>query len=195
MTTSAFTSLVGYMLVCSFTPGPGNILALNTTSTYGWKRSRCLILGICMGYALVQTICTIVLYRMNQLFTSTLKGMRIIGGIYMVWLAIHIFRSKPEESVMQKSPSFLEGLLLQLVNIKIYFYIASLLSVYFIPNCETILSLVLAGTLAVSIGSAACLTWAFLGARLQKLYLSYSKPVNAILGLFLLYCAWTIVKG
>ena len=44
MTSATFTSLLGYMLVCSFTPGPGNILALNTTSTYGWKRSRSLIL-------------------------------------------------------------------------------------------------------------------------------------------------------
>ena len=52
MTSATFTSLLGYMLVCSFTPGPGNILALNTTSTYGWKRSRSLILGICLGYAI-----------------------------------------------------------------------------------------------------------------------------------------------
>ena len=52
MTAAAFGSLLGYMLVCSFTPGPGNILALNTTSTYGWKRSRLLILGICLGMRL-----------------------------------------------------------------------------------------------------------------------------------------------
>ena len=58
MAAAEFTSLLGYMLVCSFTPGPGNILALNTTSTYGWKRSRLLILGICFGYATVQAICT-----------------------------------------------------------------------------------------------------------------------------------------
>lgn len=88
------------MLICSFTPGPGNILALNTTSTYGWKRSRTLILGICLGYAIVQTI-----------------------------------------------------------------------------------------------GSIACLTWAFLGAKLQRIYLRYFKPANVVLGLFLLYCALTIVKG
>ncbi len=49
MNAAAFTSLLGYMIICSFTPGPGNILALNTISTYGWKRSRSLILGICLG--------------------------------------------------------------------------------------------------------------------------------------------------
>ena len=77
MTAAAFTSLLGYMLVCSFTPGPGNILDLNTTSTYGWKRSRYLILGICLGYALVQTICSVALYRLNQIwdhFSCTVPG-------------------------------------------------------------------------------------------------------------------------
>lgn len=195
MTTTAFTSLLGYMLVCSFTPGPGNILALNTTSTYGWKRSRSLIMGICLGYVTVQTICTIALYRLNQTFMPAMQVIRFVGGIYMVWLAIHIFRSKPAESTMKNDPTFLQGLLLQLVNVKIYFYISSLLSAYFIPNCDTILELVLLGAFAVSIGSAACFAWAFLGASLQKVYLRYFKPVNIVLGLFLLYCALTIVKG
>ena len=121
--------------------------------------------------------------------------MRIVGCIYMVWLAIHIFQSKPSESMMQKDPTLLEGLLLQLVNVKIYFYISSLLSAYFIPNCDTILELTLAGAFAVSIGAAACLTWAFLGVNLQKIYLRYFRPVNIVLGLFLLYCALAIVKG
>ena len=89
----------------------------------------------------------------------------------------------------------MEGLLLQLVNVKIYFYISSLLSAYFIPNCDTVLELALAGAFAVSIGSIACLTWAFLGVKLQRIYLRYFKPVNVVLGLFLLYCALTIVKG
>ena len=195
MTATAFISLLGYMLVCSFTPGPGNILALNTTSTYGWKRSRLLILGICLGYAIVQTGCSFALYSLNQVFEPALKILRYVGGIYMIWLAIHIFRSQPEENTMEKNPTLLEGLLLQLVNVKIYFYISSLLSAYFIPNCDTIPELALAGCFAVSIGSAACLTWAFLGVKLQKIYFQYFRPINAVLGLFLLYCAFAIVKG
>ena len=49
MSATAIASLIGYMLACSFTPGPGNILALNTTSTFGWRRSRHLIFGIVWG--------------------------------------------------------------------------------------------------------------------------------------------------
>ena len=101
---------------------------------------------------------SLALYSLNHVFEPALKILRHVGGIYMIWLAIYIFRSQPEENVMEKNPTLLEGLLLQLVNVKIYFYISSLLSAYFIPNCDTI-------------------------------------PELAVLGLFLLYCAFAIVKG
>lgn len=40
MIVSSFSSLLGYMLICSFTLGHDNILALNITSIYEWKRNR-----------------------------------------------------------------------------------------------------------------------------------------------------------
>lgn len=188
-------SLIVYMLICSFTPGPGNILALNTTGTYGWKRSRRLILGICLGYAVVQTICSIIIYQMNHMFSATMEILRIVGGCYMICLAIHIIRSRPDECSINKNPSLLEGLLLQLVNVKIYFYITTLLSVYFIPNSRTIFELVMSGAFAVCVEITACLTWAFLGSKIQDFYIKHVKLINIILGLFLIYCAWTMLKG
>ena len=91
-------TLLGYMLVCSFTPGPGNILALNTTSRYGWKKGLRLVLGICMGYALVQLLCTLALYELNSVFGAVLEILKYAGSVYMIWLAIHMMRSKPETS-------------------------------------------------------------------------------------------------
>ena len=193
MNISQITSLLGYMLVCSFTPGPGNILALNTTSKYGWKNSRRLILGICTGYAAVQTICTLIISYIGKVFSPFLQILKYAGAVYMVWLAIHIIRSRPDTETADKNPTFHEGLLLQLVNVKIYFYISTLLSAYFIPNCKTALSLAGAGLFAVSIGSIACLCWAFLGIKIQNLYQKHFRYVNIVLGIFLIYCAATLL--
>ena len=44
MPTATLTLMLGYMFVSSFTPGPGNILALNTMMNYGWKKGKQLIL-------------------------------------------------------------------------------------------------------------------------------------------------------
>lgn len=186
-------ALLGYMLVCSFTPGPGNILALNTTSTYGWKNSRRLLLGICAGYAVVQALCTLALCGLNQVFCSALELLRYVGGLYMVWLAVHIVRSRPQNAAAEGKPTFREGFLLQLVNVKIYFYISSLLTVYFIPNLSSWAALAGAGAFAVSIGCLACLAWAFLGSGMQALYHRHFSCINILLGLFLLYCAGSMI--
>ena len=188
-------TLLGYMLVCSFTPGPGNILALNATSSYGWKKSLRLVCGICAGYALVQLLCTIALYELNTSFHTALEVLKYVGGIYMIWLAIHMMRSKPDTACDDKQPTFREGMLLQLVNVKIYFYIMTLLSVYFIPSLSTKGELALAGAVAVGIGSAASVIWALLGAGLQELYQKHYRLINLVLGFFLIYCAWTMIRG
>ena len=33
-------NFVLYCVINAFTPGPGNILALNTVTNYGWKKGR-----------------------------------------------------------------------------------------------------------------------------------------------------------
>ena len=195
MTVTTLISLLLYMITCSFTPGPGNILALNTTSQYGWKESKRLILGICLGYAFVQTICTTAICCLTYRFESVLSVLKDVGGVYMIWLAIHMVRSTPFEDLKNKKPTLKEGMLLQLVNVKIYFYISTLLSVYFIPNSKTPSDLMLYGIFAVGVGSVACLAWAFLGMRLQTVYRRHFKLINAVLGVFLAYCAFSIVKG
>lgn len=108
MSISVFWTMLGYMLVSSFTPGPGNILAL---------------------------------------------------------------------------------------NVKIYFYIMTLLMVYLVPYITTLPGLLLAGVGVVGVGGTACLTWAFLGIKMQRIYEKHYKSINFILSLFLLYCAWDIVRG
>lgn len=195
MTFAEIATLFGYMAVCSFTPGPGNILALNTTTQYGWKNSRRLIFGICVGYGVVQAICSIALCQLNNVLSPALQVLKYIGGIYMVWLAIHMIRSRPQTEGNEKQPTFREGFLLQFVNVKIYFYIMTLLSVYFIPHLHSAAGLTAAGTVAVLIGSAASLVWAFLGMKLQTTYEKRYRIINIILGLFLIYCAWNIIRG
>lgn len=193
MSITLFTAITGYMLTNSFTPGPGNILALNATSKFGWKKSKHMLLGICSGYAFVQFICTVALYQLNTFLSPILEIMKYIGCIYMIWLAYQIFRSKPDNDLSSKEPSFREGFLLQLVNVKIYFYIMTLITVYFIPNITSLLGLFLAGGGAVLVGSVAALVWSFLGVNLQTLYQKYYKWINTVLGVFILYCAWNIV--
>ena len=192
---SILGTLSCYMFVSSFTPGPGNILAMNTTSRFGLNKGKPLILGICCGYFCVQMLCTFAIYSLNMIFVSGLSILKYIGFLYMVWLAVHVARSSPEKNTQNKTPTFRTGFILQLVNVKIYFYITTLLSVYFIPYIESLQGLLLAGIGVVAVGSSASLVWAFMGIQLQSTYEKHYRIINYILAVFLLYCAWNIIRG
>lgn len=195
MPLSILGALSSYMFVSSFTPGPGNILAMNTTSRFGWHKGKPLVLGICCGYFCVQMLCTLALYRLNMVFVAGLSVLKYIGGLYMVWLAFHMARSRPGGQGQNADPTFRTGFMLQLVNVKIYFYITSLLTAYFIPYIESLQGLVLAGLGVVAVGSSASLVWAFLGVRLQTVYEKYYRIINSVLALLLLSCAWNIIRS
>lgn len=59
-----------YSVINAFTPGPGNILALNTVTNYGYKKGRPLYWGIFAGYYVVQVICAIFVLGVSTFFTG-----------------------------------------------------------------------------------------------------------------------------
>ncbi len=195
MPTATLTLMLGYMFVSSFTPGPGNILALNTMMNYGWKKGKQLILGIGLGYFAVQYICTAAVYFLSVYLEEAMKYIKYAGAVYLVWLAIHIMLSKAENRTSEKKANFATGFFMQLVNVKIYFYCTTLLSVYIVPYFQSLIYIVLMGLFVIFIGCSATMTWAFLGLKLQKFYTAHFKVCNIVLGLFLLYCAYGIIRS
>ena len=83
-----------YCVINAFTPGPGNILALNTVTNYGYKKGKPLFFGIFTGYYVVQILCAIFVYGVNSLLPNVMEVMKYIGAAYILWLAIHIVFSK-----------------------------------------------------------------------------------------------------
>lgn len=164
-------------------------MALNNVTSYGLKKSRNIILGICCGYGIVHFLCTLALYIVNRHISSVLFMLKYIGGAYICFLALHIMLSKKSEDVSVKSPSFKSGCLLQLVNVKIYFYIITLITTYFIPNFPTITGLTLAGIGVVAVGCS------LVGAGLKNFFNKYYRIINVVMGVFLLYCAWDIIRS
>ena len=98
-----------YCVINAFTPGPGNILALNTVTNYGYKKGKPLFFGIFAGYYVIQILCAIFIYGVNSLLPNAMEVMKYIGEAYILWLAIHIAFSKPSTENAEQSASFLKG--------------------------------------------------------------------------------------
>lgn len=61
-----------YAVINAFTPGPGNILALNTVTNYGYKKGKPLFRGIFAGYYVVQIICAVFVFEVSTFLPNVL---------------------------------------------------------------------------------------------------------------------------
>ncbi|SFO35313.1 cysteine/O-acetylserine efflux protein [Eubacterium pyruvativorans] len=188
------TNFIVYAIVNAFTPGPGNILALNTVTNYGWKKGKPLFFGIFTGYYVVQIICAVFVYGIGTFLPDTLQVMKYIGAAYILWLAIHIAISKPEVSEEQGSASFMKGFLLQFVNIKIYMFGITALTGFITSYSKALWVLIGFELLIATIGTIATSTWIGAGLLIQKFYVKHYRIINIILALTLLECIWSMLQ-
>lgn len=183
-----------YCLINSFTPGPGNILALNTVTNYGIKKGKKLYFGIFTGYYAVQIICAFVVYGVSTLLPNVMTVMKYIGAAYILWLAVHIAISKPDIDNAQKSPSFIKGFMLQFINVKIYLFGITALTGYIVEYKSDLASLLFFEILIATIGSIATIVWIGTGKLLQRFYQKHFRIINIILALTLLECIYSMLK-
>lgn len=183
-----------YALINALTPGPGNILALNTVTNYGWKKGTPMFFGFFSGYYAVQLICAVFVYGISTLLPEVLTIIKYAGAAYILWLAGHIALSRPDEASGEKPASFWKGFVLQFVNVKIYLFGITALTGYVINYSTALLVIILFALVIATIGSLATVVWIGMGIAIQKLYLKYYRPVNIVLAVALLECVYSILK-
>ncbi len=183
-----------YSVINAFTPGPGNILALNTVTNYGYKKGRPLYWGIFAGYYVVQVICAVFVFGVSTFLPDLLGIMKYIGAAYILWLAVHIALSKPTTGTVEKSASFLKGFLLQFVNVKIYLFGITALTGYVTEYSAALWVLLLFEMIIATIGTIATLTWIGMGVLIQRAYQKYYRLINIILTLTLSECVYSMLK-
>ncbi|MCI8551752.1 MAG: LysE family transporter [Lawsonibacter sp.] len=183
-----------YCLINAFTPGPGNILALNTVTNYGWQRGKPLFFGIFAGYYVVQFLCAVFVYGVSAFLPDLQDILKYIGAAYILWLAVHIAISQPEQNSVDRAASFTKGFVLQFVNIKIYMFGITALTGFVVSYSTSFVVLLLFELIIATIGTIATCTWIGLGVLIQKLYSKYYRVVNIILALMLLECAYSMLQ-
>ena len=183
-----------YSVINAFTPGPGNILALNTVTNYGYKKGRPLYWGIFAGYYVVQIICAVFVFGVSTFLPDVPGIMKYIGAAYILWLAVHIALSKPTTDTVEKSASFLKGFLLQFVNVKIYLFGITALTGYITEYSASLWVLLLFEIIIATIGTIATLTWIGMGVLIQRAYQKYYRVINIILALMLSECVYSMLK-
>src|SRR5699024_9548986 len=173
----------------AYTPGPGNILALNTMTNYGWKKGKPLYLGIFVGYFFVQAICSFFIFGLDNFITPFMNVLTYAGSIYIFLLAYQFAISKPNNITSDKQPYFWIGFVLKIVNVIIFLFGITALTGYITPYYSSLEAFLFFEMIIATVGTIATLTWVFFGGLLQNSYLKHYRIINIVLALLLLQCA------
>lgn len=182
-------SYLAYAMVTAFTPGPNNILALHAISQNGWKRGKVVLFGITGGFLCVMVLCALFCYELERYLPSVTHVLKYVGMIYILWLALHIARSGPDQSEGRQA-SFWTGFLLQFLNVKIYMYAITIYTGYVLPHGAGLGTLLGHAVVLTAIGLAGFSTWGAAGGVLQTFLAKHYKPFNYLMAAILVLCAW-----
>lgn len=185
---SIIASWLPYTVVTAFTPGPNNIVALYAVSQNGWRRGKNVLLGIAGGFLCVMALCAVFCYELAKYAPAAAGVLRYVGAAYIVYLAVHVARSKPDSGEGGQM-SFLKGFLLEFVNVKIILSAITVYTGYVLPYETGLLPLLGHAVCITAVGMAGTLTWAAAGGLFQDFLKKYHRPFNMAMALVLLWCA------
>ncbi|MFN8459845.1 MAG: LysE family transporter [Anaerolineae bacterium] len=195
MPTNLF-SLLAYVLISTFTPGPSNISSAATGVLYGYKNTLNYQGGLAVGVFLVMLCSGWISTTLLSLFPALEPTLRYIGAGYILYLAGGMLKASYHFTDKEVKPlGFLHGLALQLLNPKLFIYAFTVFTAFLAPLTAHGLLVALAALLLAAISFGATSVWAWGGTAIRA-YLYQPRltvTINVILSLFLVYAAIALV--
>lgn len=163
-----------FAFVMSVTPGPNNIMLLNSGAQFGYQRTLPHIAGIIIGVALLLTTVLLGFGAIFKLYPSLYQVLQIVGCIYLLWLAWKIASAPTDAQLIHNTSndaqpmSLMSALIFQFINPKAWAMgIGSVATFtmageqYFSSGLWIILSFAIMGFIAISL-------WAGLGVAISQ---------------------------
>lgn len=191
---SLLLTLLPFAFIASFTPGPNNILVMSQGMRSGLRSTFAYQLGAGFSCFVIITVFLLLGARLEAVMPSLVVAMRYVGCIYMLWLAWLVGTAKPASAGAEgdrKAATALTGFLMQFVNPKYYLYVLTLAAAL-APIAHSGSVIVFYSLFFSGIAVAGMFAWAASGSLLQSVLLRWYRPANAIMGLALVWCAWSI---
>lgn len=185
-----FTAFLSYVFITTFTPGPNNIMAMSNAGRYGFKKSIPFNAGVFFGFLIIMVLSSFLSVTLYNLIPSIKPIMTFVGAVYISWLAWKTYKSKPHnEEEQNHTNTFIAGLLLQFVNVKVIIYCITIVSTFIVPYYKSYIALSLFALFLPFISFLSTCSWAMFGSLFQKFLVKNEKTVNIIMALLLVYSA------
>lgn len=145
----------------SLTPGPNSLLALTHGALYGARRALFTIVGGVFGFSALIALAMFGLTALLQTSASVLTVLKWVGGAYLVWLGIQLWRSPGLQlevtgrtAGLSNMGMFRQGLLSAVANPKVLLFYGAFLPQFIDPQRGLLLQFVI---MAVTFASVECM--------------------------------------
>ena len=153
--------LLSFVLISTFTPGPSNIASASMGVLHGYKHTLSYQIGLAAGVFFIMLLSGWVSTTLLQIFPALEPALRYIGAAYMLYLAFGILQASYMVTENDVKPlGFMHGLMLQLLNPKLFLYALTLFSAFLASMTNNLLLLGVAAILLSAISFGATSTWA-----------------------------------
>lgn len=141
----------------SLTPGPNSLLALTHGALHGHRRTLYTVAGGVVGFVAVIALSMLGIGALLQASASALLVLKWVGGAYLVWLGVQLWRAPPlqltagaDVPFARRSQLFRQGLFAAVSNPKALLFYGAFLPQFLDPARSLWLQfVVMAGTFAV----------------------------------------------
>ena len=182
--------LIGISFSLGFTPGPNNAVAAFSGFNFGIKKTIPLILGVGFGYTVLVILINFVLISTFIKYPLIQEVIRILGTIFLIYLAYKISFSNISSKSDNINPvTFIDTFIFQFVNPKGVMAGITLVS-KFVDNENYLTSSLIVISVCSFKAFLSIFTWTFLGKFLRKFATNnnFIKRFNYAMSLLLIIC-------
>jgi len=193
MPASQLPALILSVILVGYSPGPCNVFALAMALRHGRRDALRMWFGMVAGYLLVGTLVMLVAHYADVACGASMRYLKYAGAAYVAYLAYRIYKTRGSDFGDGRGCTFVGGLVMQLMNVKMIVYQLTAYSTFALPYSDGLVDLLPLFSILLVAGPGANLVWLLCGSRLHHLLTRNRIVTDTIMALALAACAVLIL--
>ena len=196
MSVEILTAFMAFAFVTSVTPGPNNLMLMNSGASFGIRKTVPHVLGIVVGFIFMLLLVGLGIMQIFQRFPVSYDILKVLSITYLLYLAFKIATSNTtlEHNATKTKPfSFIQAAMFQWINPKAWTMALTALSIY---ATSSDLNTVLFVTLIFAVINLPAISlWVLLGQKMQRFLTSRKrlKAFNITMAMLLVMSLYPVI--
>ncbi|WP_086931168.1 LysE family translocator [Agarilytica rhodophyticola] len=163
------TALTAFAFVSSITPGPNNVMLMNSGANFGFKLTIPHMLGVALGFVVMVILVGLGIMQVFDAFPIAHQILKVLSIVYLLYLAYKIALSNSfseEKSSKVKPLTFMQAALFQWVNPKAWTMALTAISLY--APTHSFFAVLLVALVFGFVNLPCVSSWTVLGQKMQR---------------------------